>query len=190
MFFNRKCDGAVITKACGLQHKYLSCYIYHESLRNIYTLIGCDAHTLNGYSAHAFFCLSDGEPLWCGCLPSDIFIFNWRVITFTRLHRRALWKHLREEAAPPSAATSSISPPGSGPHSAYWPWWLGDPSHPLFCLFCNKMGCFSLLLQTFHPRPSTEDCGISMYWRLAAGSYYICYSMLWTSKRMKEGLLC
>lgn len=49
--------------------------------------------------------------------------------------------------------SASISPPGSGPHCACWPWWLEDPSHPLFCLFCNKMGCFSLLLQKFTQDP-------------------------------------
>lgn len=64
--------------------------------------------------------------------------------------------HLREEDASPSAATSSPPPSlfkDAGPHSACWPWWLEDPSHPLFCLFCNKMGCFPLLLQKFTQDP-------------------------------------
>lgn len=119
-------------------------------------LMGHEAHAFNGYSALAFLCLSDSEPLCCGSLPSDIFIFNWRVITFTRLHRGVLWRHLREEDAPPSAATSSLPEfllQDRGPHSACWPWWLEDPSYPLFCLFCNKTGCFSLLLQKFTQDP-------------------------------------
>lgn len=146
------------------------------------------------YSTHASLCLSVHEPLCCSP-PSDIFIFNWRVITFTRLHRAAALKTPeREKAAPPSAATSSLPPSlhqdRGGPHSACWPWWLEDPSHPLFCLFCNKMGCFSLLLQKNSPK--TLHWGLWHFHVLTFGWWfiYICYSMLWTSKRMKEGLLC
>lgn len=105
--------------------------------------------------------------LCCGSLPSDIFILNWRVITFTRLHRGAPGKNTWEIGLHlPLAATSSLCLRlssrigglgvgvgcGGGAHSACWPWWLEDPSHPLFCLCCNKVGCFSLLLQKNSPK--------------------------------------
>lgn len=129
--FKWKCDNAVINK-CEASLRVIS----HQSPCHT-LLIGTDPSP-------------DGEPLCCGFLPSHVFIFNWSVITFTRLHRSALWKTPDRETASPSATPSSL--PTSllqdrGPHSACWPWWLEDPSHPLFCLFCNKMECFSLLLQ-------------------------------------------
>lgn len=113
-------------------------------------------HTFNGCSTLAFPRLSHSELLCCGSLPSDIFIFNWSVITLVCIAVRL------EKTPERGGCTSlgshilsaSLSLQGSwGPHSACWPWWLEDPSHPLFCLFCNKMGCFSLLLQKFTQDP-------------------------------------
>lgn len=86
-------------------------------------------------------------------------------------HSSASWcageKHLRDRAAPSFSSHILPLPPsllqdwgfgggggvrGGGAHSACWPWWLEDPSHPLFCLCCNKVGCFSLLLQKNSPK--------------------------------------
>lgn len=150
MFLNQKCNVLLLANFAVFNTNVTWWMLHLSCITLLHELIRCDAHTFNRYSTLALLCLSDSEPLCCGSLPSDIFIFNWSVITFTRLHRGVLWKHLREKDAPPSAATSSLPPSllqEQGPHSACWPWWLEDPSHPLFCLFCNKMGCFSLLLQ-------------------------------------------
>lgn len=103
-----------------------------------------------------------------------------------------LEKHLKEEGcASLGGLLSSLSPPGWWAPRCCSPWWLQHPSHPLFCLFCNKTGCF------FPPppakiHPETLHQGL---WRLHALTFgcwfvYICYSELWTSKRIKEGLLC
>lgn len=118
---------------------------------------GCDIYTFNGDSTLAFVCSPASELLCGGSLPNDIFIFNWRVITFTHLHRGVLSKHLRERMHLPRQPHPLCLPlsllQDRGPHSSCWPWWLEDPSHPLFCLFCNKMGCFSLPLQKFTQDP-------------------------------------
>lgn len=132
------------------------------------------------------------SPLCRSSLPSDIFIFNWRVITFT--HPR-LWKHLRERMHPPSLTqphplcfhrSSRIRAPQSTLALV-----ARKTNHaPPFCLFCNKMGCFPLLLQKNSPK--TLHWGLWHFHVLTFGwrFIYICYSMLWTSKRMREGLLC
>lgn len=81
--------------------------------------------------------------LCCSSLPSDIFIFNWRWgvggvggnYTPLRLPGNAPERgRMRLPRQPPLLRLLQ----GGGPHGACWPWWLQHPSHPLFCLFCNK----------------------------------------------------
>lgn len=168
-------------------------------------------YTLNWYGALAFLRLSPSELLCSRCLPSDVFIFNWGVITpvciAPRLGRRGGKKNTwergrrRRRCLHPSWRMTAGAP--AVPAGL---WWLQeDPSQPPFCLFCNKMGCYSLLLRKkktererekkrkkkSHPRPSAEDCGISMYWRLAGGSYtfvILCSGL--QREWMNEGPLC
>lgn len=164
IFWNRKCDGAVITELCSFQHKYL---LYLSWITLVHM------HTPGRMCTLAFLCLSDSELLRSSSLPSDIFIFNWRVITFTRLHRGVLWKHLRERMHLPRQPH---------PLCLHLSSRIGAPQRLLalvarrpitssVLLILQENGMFFPPPAKIHPRPSTEDCGISMYWRLAGGSY-------------------
>lgn len=173
-----------------------------DQITPIHAQIG---YTLNWYSALAFLRLSPSELLCSGCLPSDVFIFNWGVITpvciTARLEKKKknTWEREEEDAPPRAAAAAASSAAacilllegGGAPRCLLALVAIEDPSQPPFCLFCNKMGCYSLLLRK-KIHPETLRWGLWRFHVLTFGCWfiYICYSMLWTSKRMKEGLLC
>lgn len=107
-----------------------------DQITPIHAQIG---YTLNWYSALAFLRLSPSELLCSGCLPSDVFIFNWGVITpvciTARLGKKKKKKHLRErrrthlpeqqqQQPHPQQPPASFSWRAVGPHDACWPWWL------------------------------------------------------------------
>lgn len=156
-----KADGAVFSNFCRFPpKKYLSNEIFHHTILMHPSI----EHTLNVGTSTApspSYAVSQWVLLCCCSLPCDI--FNWRIITLARLV-----EHLKEEDAPPCLRLSSrISAPTvpAGPGG----WKTHRILHSAY--FAIKSGMFFLPPAKIHPRSSTEDCGISMYWRLAAGSY-------------------
>lgn len=130
--------------------------------------------------------------LCCSSLPSDIFISNWRGCNYTPLHLRRAWKSTwkRTDAAPWAASSPPsllcLSSGVAGPTVPAGPG--GYNTHPILysAYFAIKRAVFPFLLQKFTQRLSTGDCGISMYWRLAAGSYtfvILCSGLQRESKR-------
>lgn len=158
-----------------------------DQITPIHAQIG---YTLNWYSALAFLRLSPSELLCSGCLPSDVFIFNWGVITPVCITARLGKKKKtpereKEEDAPPRAASAAAAAAssaaacifllegGGAPRCLLALVAIEDPSQPPYsAYFAIKWDVIPSSCEgKFTQRPSAEDCGVSTYWRLAGGSY-------------------